>query len=206
MQATKERILRISEQLFFEQGIANVRLQQIADKSDISVGNLAYHYKNKEAIVEGVYESLFKELSDLLSKFIVFQEMDGFDKQFAALYEFYNHNNFTFNNLWEIERNYPDIQKDWLSAMAKISLQFKKRIEYNIKVGNLQKERKKGDIDLLVQNLSILSHSILPQQLLRGKPISANFYKKSLWAVIVPILSEKGRTIFEQQIEPALNG
>lgn len=205
MQATKERILKISEQLFFEQGIANVRLQQIADGSDISVGNLAYHYKNKEAIVEAVYETLFKELADILSQFIVFQEMDGFDKQFAALYEFYNRNNFTFNNHWEIERNYPVIQKDWLAAMSKVSLQFKKRIEYNIKSGNFKPEKRKGDYDILVQNLSILSHSILPQQLLRGKPITESFYKKSLWAVIIPILSDKGKRLFEQQIEPVIN-
>lgn len=205
MAATKERILKVSEQLFFEQGIANVRLQQIADASEISVGNLAYHFKNKEAIVEAVYETLFTHLSNILSKFIIHQDLDGFDKQFTALYNFYNENNFTFNNHWEIERNYPGIQKEWLGAMAKISLQFKKRIEHNLANGNFKPEPKKGSYDILVQNLALLSHCILPQELLRGRRVSETNYKKSLWALLTPILTEKGKRVFEKEIAPALN-
>lgn len=60
MLTTKQRILKISEKLFFEQGIANVRLQHIADNSGISIGNLAYHFKNKEVIVEEVYNELLR--------------------------------------------------------------------------------------------------------------------------------------------------
>ena len=41
---TKDKILIEARQLFYDEGITNVRLQQIADKTGISVGNLAYHY------------------------------------------------------------------------------------------------------------------------------------------------------------------
>ncbi|MER3127531.1 TetR/AcrR family transcriptional regulator, partial [Bacillus pumilus] len=63
MQSTKENIISVSQQLFYEFGIANTRLQQIADAAEISIGNLAYHYKNKDAIVEAVYNNLFTELT-----------------------------------------------------------------------------------------------------------------------------------------------
>ena len=71
MTETKQRIIGVSETLFFEQGIANIRLQQIADAAEISVGNLAYHFKNKDAIVVAVYENLFSELSNILSQFLM---------------------------------------------------------------------------------------------------------------------------------------
>jgi AcrR family transcriptional regulator len=61
---TKQKILDSSLQLFNDNGISNTRLQQIADESGISVGNLAYHFSNKEAITESlianVITSVFK--------------------------------------------------------------------------------------------------------------------------------------------------
>lgn len=200
MQSTKLKIVQVSEQLFFELGIANVRLQQIADAADISVGNLAYHYNNKEAIVFAVYENLFTQLSNILSQFIVHQELDGFDKQFSALYHFYNENNFTYNNQWEIGRNYPEIQNEWLSTMNKIMLQFKKRLEFNVKSGYLKPELYKGAHDILAQNLSLLSHSILPQLLLRKKVVKESEYKKLLWSLLIPVFTEKGKTFFDRQV------
>ena len=41
---TKQKIVHASIKLFNENGVANVRLQQIADEIGISVGNLAYHF------------------------------------------------------------------------------------------------------------------------------------------------------------------
>jgi AcrR family transcriptional regulator len=202
MPDTKLKIVQVSEQLFFEMGIANVRLQQIADAAEISVGNLAYHYNNKEAIVFAVYENLFTQLSQILSQFIVYQELDGFDKQFSALYHFYSENNFTYNNQWEIERNYPEIQSEWLSTMTKITLQFKKRLEFNVKSGYLKPELYKGAYDALSQNLSLLSHSILPQQSLRKKTVKEIEYKRLLWSLLIPVFTEKGKHFFERQVSP----
>lgn len=48
---TKERILQITEQLLREQGVATVTTNAIADAANISVGNLYYHFHNKEEIV-----------------------------------------------------------------------------------------------------------------------------------------------------------
>ena len=43
---TKQKILDTSLELFNKNGISNVRLQQIADETGISLGNLAYHFNN----------------------------------------------------------------------------------------------------------------------------------------------------------------
>lgn len=50
MATTKQRIILNAKKLFSQNGIANTRLQQIADETGISVGNLAYHFPNKEEI------------------------------------------------------------------------------------------------------------------------------------------------------------
>lgn len=204
MQETKARIIEVAEKLFFEEGIANIRLQQIADGAGISVGNLAYHFKNKEAIVAAVYENLFTELASILSQYLVYPQFSGFDKQFSALHRFFVNNSFTSNNSWEIERNYPDIQKDWLSLNNKILLQLKKRIDYNTENGYFKKEPYKGAYEILAQQLLLTINCWIPQQTLRGKPVKEELYKRALWGVLYPHFSEKGIREFEQTIAPII--
>lgn len=203
MSTTKNKIIEVSKALFFEQGIANTRLQQIADATSISVGNLAYHYKNKEAIVDAVYENLFAELSSILSQYIIHTNLPGFDKQFSDLYHFLENNNFTFNNTWEIERNYRQIQKEWLTVNNKILLQLKKRIDAGTENGLFKPEPWNGAYELLAQNLLIIINSWLPQQMLRKKPVSEDLYKKCLWSLLYPNFTTKGALLFSQTILPA---
>ncbi|MBX3256255.1 MAG: TetR/AcrR family transcriptional regulator [Chitinophagaceae bacterium] len=205
MLSTKAKIIEESERLFFEQGIAGIRLQNIADAAGISVGNLAYHFKNKEAIVETVYENLFSELTNILSQYMVFPDLSGFDKQFSALYKFYDAKGFTFNNWWHIERSFPDIQKEWLSLNNKVLLQLKKRIDYNLNNGIFKPEPYKGAYEALCQNLLLSINTWIPHQLLRRKPSTEYLYKKALWAVLYPAFTQKGEELFAVNIAPALH-
>ncbi len=204
MPDTKSRILDIAEKMFFSEGIANIRLQQIADATGISVGNLAYHFKNKEAIVAAVYDNLFSELGQILSRYIVYQQFSGFDKQFSALYSFHSNNTFVSNNSWEIERGYPDIQKEWHLLNNKILLQLKKRIEYNTENGYFRKEPYKGAYEMLAQSLLLTINCWIPQQTLRGKPVKEDLYKRALWNLLYPNFTDRGIKEFEQSIAPII--
>lgn len=205
MAETKLRIVKISERLFFEYGIANVRLQQIADEAGISVGNLAYHYKNKEAIVVAVYDSLLNELSDILSSYLIYPNLTDFDKQFSDLFSFLNDNPFYQNNIWEIERNYPHIKEEWSRLNNKILLQLRKRIQYNEQRGILKKESYKSEHDLIAQNLFLSINFWIPQQLLRGKPAEERNFKKALWGILYPYFTTKGQEEFNTLIVPVLS-
>lgn len=53
---TKQKILQQALQLFNENGLSNVSLREISEAMDISVGNLQYHFKKREDIVEGLFD------------------------------------------------------------------------------------------------------------------------------------------------------
>ena len=65
---TKERIIESSIKLFNQQGMVNVRLKHIADAVGISVGNLAYHYYSKEAIVATIVDELTQLLDPIVDE------------------------------------------------------------------------------------------------------------------------------------------
>ena len=56
MKTTKQYIKDHALKLFNQSGFVNVRLQHIADAAFISVGHLAYHFKNKDSIINELYD------------------------------------------------------------------------------------------------------------------------------------------------------
>lgn len=64
---TRERILELSLRLFNEFGEPNVNTTIIAEEMNISPGNLYYHFKNKEDIINHIFQRFEKEIERLLT-------------------------------------------------------------------------------------------------------------------------------------------
>ena len=64
---TRERILELALRLCNEYGEPNVNTTIIAEEMNISPGNLYYHFKNKEDIINHVFQQFEKEIDKLLT-------------------------------------------------------------------------------------------------------------------------------------------
>ena len=66
---TKDKIIETSVKLFNEKGCLNTSRRHISNELGISVGNLYYHFKNKEEILIEIFlryvNAVFKEISFL---------------------------------------------------------------------------------------------------------------------------------------------
>ncbi len=153
---TKQKIIQAAIRQFNEFGMANVRLQQIAQDVGISPGNLAYHFRNKEAVVEAVIDELYNEDKEILAAYRLFPNLIDFDNQLSKYFSFIEKYPFYFLDFLEIERYYPEIQQKRLVHITKMISQIRKRYDFNQQRGVLAQEPKPGMYDDIAQTIWVL--------------------------------------------------
>lgn len=205
MKATKQKILDASIRLFNQNGLINVRLQQIADEANISVGNLAYHYYSKKALVLAIDEQLNKELNLLLSIDQNFPYLIDFDNHLSDYYFLLNKYSFYFLDVLEIERAFPKMNKKRRSYIEQMIQHFHTWLLINIEKGICKKELQQDQYFHTAQTIWIIITFWLTQQKVRGQNLSAEgTFKEVIWNQLVPIFSESGLMEFEALILPQI--
>ncbi|MFT7433069.1 MAG: TetR/AcrR family transcriptional repressor of mexAB-oprM operon [Alphaproteobacteria bacterium] len=65
-QKTKENILKAAAEVFFQNGVANTSLEQIAHEAGATRGAIYWHFKNKVEIFEALQQTLDTPLTDTI--------------------------------------------------------------------------------------------------------------------------------------------
>ncbi|MEP7042115.1 MAG: TetR/AcrR family transcriptional regulator [Dokdonella sp.] len=111
---TRERILDASLAMFNTQGEPNVTTNQIADELGISPGNLYYHFRNKDDIVEHLFAHYEARIDDALLL------PEG---RAPNLEDIWLQLHLVFESLWQYRFLYRDLV-DILARNRKLKLRF----------------------------------------------------------------------------------
>lgn len=111
---TRERILTVSLAMFNDQGEPNVTTNHIADELEISPGNLYYHFRNKDDIVEHLFER-YEERMD--------QAMLAPEDRPPELEDIWLQLHLVFECIWEFRFLYRDLV-DLLLRSRKLKMRF----------------------------------------------------------------------------------
>ena len=190
---TKDKIIVTSVKLFNEKGCLNTSTRHISNELGISVGNLYYHFKNKEEILIEIFlryvNAVFKEISFLnhsqdeiflLKNFLVDTLDSNIEYRFLHL---------ELNLLLISFSKFKTIMQEQLKLEIKM---IKELLYHQIKYGYL-KQLNEIEIEFLVSNSWILASSNLSYWNLLSDDIIKNVKKGSLnvYYLIKPYLTQK---------------
>ena len=142
---TRERILELSLRLFNEFGEPNITTTVIAEEMAISPGNLYYHFRNKDDIVNSIFVQFEQEIEHIL------HVPTG---RRASIEDVWQYLHLMFELIWRYRFFYRDLN-DLLSRNRKLELHFKQILAHKIKVARQLCEDLRSEGSLEANDLKI---------------------------------------------------
>jgi len=204
MKETKKKILETALRLFNKDGIKNVTLHKIATELGISQGNLNYHFKTKQDIVEALYFELVNKMNEV---------MENMSRHFSLLTRLYESAGKTMNifyqyrffmrDIYIILKENEKIKTHYLELQHIRKVQFMEIFQGLISSQIMREEEFDNEYERLFKRMNILGDNwINAQELLKGElenPVQ--YYKTLLFEIIYPYLTAKGKEQY-QSIKP----
>lgn len=184
----KNKILDVAQKLFNERGFNEVSLGDIAGELCISKGNLTYHFKKKEEIVEAILSKIPDDpapeaptsLEELNSFFLHIQEV-------VQTYAFY------FWHYTQLAQLSPKIhekqQKIYQCNFQKLSQTFSFLRENH----TIRREAYAGEYARVIDNLLLLNVYWLPFCALRQETAPQTSFQQQAWSAVYPMLTQAGK-------------
>lgn len=198
---TKDRILATSLLLFNERGLSQVTLRTIAKEMGISQGNLNYHFKKRQDIIEGLYFQLVGRMDGIFQD-LVNREVDIpliFESNRGVIEAFYDFRFFMLDFV-QIMRENPSIREHYLQLQKARIGQFQQTVMILQDKGLVRAEEFKDEFDHLYQRMSIVGDFWLSAATISGLAAKQEIqrYQIILSESIYPYLTPAGKQSFLQ--------
>ena len=202
---TRERILALSLRLFNDLGEPNVTTSAIADEMNISPGNLYYHFRNKDDIVDALFEQFEREIDPLL---------DGPLRREVHFEDAWLFLHLLFESIWRYRFIYRDLN-DLLSRNRRLEMHFRAIVDRKTAAARVlcQSLAASGslsgagrEIESLATNMVVvatywLSYSYVmdPRRFNEPEVVGAAVQRGcyQVMALTAPYLTGESRTLFE---------
>ncbi len=195
MNGTKQKILIKSLELFNSKGIYKTSLRTIANEAGISVGNLQYHFKKREDIIEALYFQLVKKMDsiflipndDLLKTFLNISK-----EIITILYEY----NFFLLDFVAITRKNQKIKVHYSDLSKRRENETLKMVAILIDNNFFREELLKNEYQNLFRRIEIISNFWFSSVLIQANHLSTDSIQEYTLLInqsIYPYLTNKAK-------------
>ena len=199
---TRERILETSLRLFNDFGEPNVTTTVIADEMEISPGNLYYHFRSKDEIVNTLFAAFEREIEGVLA---------APSERGANVEDIWLFLHVLFESIWRYRFLYRDLN-DLLSRNRLLEVHFKRLLERKVEVattlceglvaaGEMRAARR--ELSALATNMVVVATYWLSYDYVRNPrsphaetTLAGGAYQ--VMALAAPYLAGRSRTLFER--------
>jgi len=196
MKKTQQKIVKTAIQLFNKNGVANVRVQDIAVAANISPGNLTYHYKTKKDLMVAVLHYM-KTLQKEMFPFQSIIEAPTWIDVVQTYLRFQIQFRFFYRDILEIANLVPESRKQYGKQIESVIEFSKKGIYLSVEKGFMVSEPHKGHYQILATNSWAILNAWLTVREVLGKEV-ANIHRgvNGLLELNYPYFTERGREFY----------
>ncbi|MHA4808488.1 TetR/AcrR family transcriptional regulator [Flavitalea flava] len=205
MKPTKQYILDKALTLFNEKGFVNVRLQHIADSAFVSVGHLAYHFKNKEDIILSLYKRLKKKQELLLAEFRVLPLFEDIDFLLRNMFDLQQQYRFFYADTLEVLRTFPEIADKHRLLLSFQRQQILFMLEFNASRGSFIQPQYEGQFGNISHIFCLTMDNWLSYAFINGNDqAEPAAYCNDLWSILRVFFTDMGIPEFNQLTNKSL--
>ena len=205
MATTKDKILATALQLFNEKGSEQISTRHIAEAMGKSVGNLYYHFEDKNAIIMKLYEQLVEKLDqgfEQMQSLEVSLEimMQAVKFAFTTLYEY----RFLMINFVHIMRSIPELKASYQALTQVRKAQFKYTFDQLVAQQMIKEEALEIPFEYLQLQSTILGDFWISEAeiLYQGEEkYKVKYFTEMQLYNFYPHLTKAGKTVFKKAIE-----
>lgn len=198
MKHTKPYILTRALKLFNKKGFVNVRLQHIADECSISVGHLAYHFHNKDSIIESLYDQLKEQQQTLLYEFRTAHLFEDINRELREIFQLQKRYIFFYLDTLEVLRAYPVIKEKHQQHINWQIRQIEWMFEFNMFRGTFQSSVQEEVYKKLAWLFWItMDNWMYARQISGADHLNENDFLQDLWSLMIPYFTEEGLQEFK---------
>jgi AcrR family transcriptional regulator len=70
----RDRLVEAAKTLFYHQGVTRTTLADIAERAEVPLGNVYYHFRTKDALIEAVVQAHVQELQSMFARWEHFSD------------------------------------------------------------------------------------------------------------------------------------
>jgi len=191
---TKQKILSKAIRLFNQKGFYAFTLSDIAQYCQMSRGNLAYHFKNKNEILEEVATAMLQYIVQIQierKNYPAFSNLSLDVRTCGILQKKYP---FVFRDMSVLEHNtIKKVMKDWSTKTIQNNVE---AFAFAVEIGNMKNELYNGLYYQLAVNAWLITYYWVAQKAVR-RITKQEEAEKMIWSTIIPHFTTKGIQAFK---------
>lgn len=193
--STADRILEGACQVFNEKGFDAVSYNELAKVLGMSRGNLAYHFKDKDALLEALCEGMWAQIEAERNRSVQLPSFENLHNEVQLYFWFQKRYAFVFSDpkvlvLPPVRQRFRQLTQNTLDSLLA-------SIAFSIRSGNMRPEPHPGLYRNLAHSTWMVSFYWLSQQVATGKRAAMDG-EKLIWSMLLPHLTDKGIQAFRR--------
>lgn len=186
----KLEIIKVSKELFNARGYNEVSTQDIADAMGISKGNLNYHFKKKENIIEAVVEEMHSHYVEPSTP----TTLKELNTLFLQAQKVAKENAFYFWHYTQLAQMSDRIRKIQNTVIENNAALFSEAFKRLNEDGIMQSEEYPGQYEQVVQVIMLTCTYWIPYSKLKERIDKEVDFRDCIWSILYPLLTGKGKT------------